>query len=478
MSLILIVDDVSAVCEQYAYDLNRLGDYDVLAATGGKAALRTLETEPVDCVILDLEMPGMDGFEVLETIRARGWDLPVIVYTGTGSFERCVRAVKLGAFGFVDKAEPMEKVAREIENALEQSRLNREVSALRKRLGEDSSILGESAAVRRLHQAIAKLAPIPATVLILGESGTGKELVARELHRQGTRPRGPFTALNCAAIPENLVESELFGHEAGAFTGADRVRKGAFEMASGGTLFLDEIGDLPLPAQAKFLRVLEDGQVTRVGGTRTIASDARVVAATHRDLEQEIVADRFREDLLYRINAHVIAVPPLRERLDDVSLLAAYFLERTCEKFGARPKTLSAAAAKRLARHSWRRNNVRELRNIVERMVIAAEGDEIGVDHVPAGIGDGTDAGPASGGAASGEGAARSAPAAGAPAVGDSGSEASKTFKARKADAERAILLEALERNRWHISNTAAELGLADHSSLLKVMRRHGLKRG
>ncbi len=450
MSVVLVVDDVPALCEQYAYDLKRIGGYGTLTATSGRQALDMLESEAVDCMVLDLEMPGMDGFEVLTRLAEERRTLPVIVYTSTGDFDRCVRAVKLGAHGFIDKSEPVERVAHEIANALERSRLRGEVSELRRRLGSESPLLGESPAMETLRTRIGKLAPIPSPVLILGESGTGKELVARALHT-GSGRKGSFLAINCAALPENLVESELFGHEKGAFTGAERLRRGAFESAAGGTLFLDEIGELPQAMQAKMLRVLEESVVTRVGGTRTVAVTARVVAATNRNLDHEVTEGRFREDLLYRLNVHTVAVPPLRERLGDVPLLAARFVESVCANLGVRAKNLDPDATRVLKAYDWKRNNVRELRNIVERMVIAADGETIEAEHVPDEVLEG---GPR--------------PQGGGPAV---------TLKDRKLEAERGILVEALERNDWHITNTAKELGLADHASLLKIMRRHDLKR-
>jgi two-component system nitrogen regulation response regulator NtrX len=290
-------------------------------------------------------------------------------------------------------------------------------------------------------------------VLILGESGSGKELVAREIHERSGRAKGPFIAINCAAMPESLVESELFGHEAGAFTGAQRVRKGAFEAASGGTLLLDELGELPLNVQSKLLRVLEENKVTRVGGTRTIAVDTRVIAATNRDLEAEVAGGRFRPDLFFRINVHPIAVPPLRERLSDVPLLVEHFLTVIGQRFGIRRKGITPEALNALAAYTWRRNNVRELRNIVERMIIASDGPMIDIDDIPGGIRGGK-------------------PQDGVLAMGSE-----KTMRKLKSDAEREILLAALERNGWQITKTAAELGLADHSSLLKAMRRHGIKR-
>ena len=449
MTLVLVVDDVRAMSEQYAYDLKRLGGYDVILADSGQEALEMVGSDAPDCVILDLEMPGMDGFDVLRSLDRRGAETPVIVYTGTGNFDRCIQAVRLGAAGFVDKSEPMERIVREIETVLERRRLQVEVRALRRRLDAESSLIGDSAPMRKLHETVARLAPIPSTVLILGESGSGKELVARDLHRLGPNPKAPFVALNCAALPENLVESELFGHERGAFTGASATRRGAFEAAERGTLFLDEIGELPLPAQAKLLRVLEEHTVTRLGGTRPLRVEARFVAATNRDLEAEVAAGRFREDLLYRLNAHVIRVPPLRERLSDVPAVADAVLTGVCERFGVRKKRIAADVLDALMSYDWARNNVRELRNAIERMVIAADGEVIGPEHVPAEV---LEARPS-----------------GVPGDG--------SFQALRAEAERRIVVAALERNAWHITRTAQDLGLADHASLLKIMRRLGVER-
>jgi DNA-binding NtrC family response regulator len=451
MSRILIVEDVAAMREQYAYDLRRLGDHTTLEAASVAEAIDVLASHPVDCVILDLEMPGADGFQLLRSLQERGPEVPVIVYTGTGSYERCVRAVKLGAYGFLDKAEPMERVLQEVASALERHSLRREVATLRRRLDTESALIGESPPMAALRETIARLAPIPSPVLIVGESGTGKELVARDLHAQGGRADGSFHAVNCAALPEGLVESELFGHERGAFTGADRTRPGAFERASGGTLLLDEIGEMPPAAQAKLLRVLEEERTTRVGGGRPIPVDARVLAATNRDLDHEVAEGRFREDLLFRLNVHVVLVPPLRDRLDDLPALIAHFLGSIAARFGERPRAMSREAITRLAANEWRRNNVRELRNVVERMVIATRDETIGEDAVPA------------------EYAGRSAGRGGLPTRG--------SLKERKAAAERRIVREALDRNDWHVTRTAEELGLADHASLSKIMKRLGLRR-
>ena len=449
MTLVLVVDDVATLADQYAYDLRRLGGYEVMTAGDGKQALDLLRTSDVDCLILDLEMPGMDGFEVLRALEKQGSEVPVIVYTGTGNYDRCIQAIRLGAYSFIDKAEPMERVVHEVETVLERKRLRNEVAALQRQLGAGSSLVGNSAALRQLRESIQRVARVPSPVLILGESGTGKELVARDLHRWGPESRAPFVAVNSAALPENLVESELFGHERGAFTGATGTRKGAFEAAGRGTLFLDEIGELPLAAQAKLLRVLEEREVTRLGGNRTVTVEARVIAATNRDLEAEVAAGRFRQDLFYRLNVHVLRVPPLRDRLSDISELASRFIEVLCDRFGMRPKRLSGDALEILMGYDWSRNNVRELRNVIERMIIAADGEVLRPDHIPVEIAEQSRVLPGP-----------------------------RTFQALRAEAERQIVTAALERNGWHVSRTADELGLADHASLLKIMRRLNLKRG
>ena len=451
MTLVLVVDDIVPMAEQYAYDLKRVGGYDTITAGDGRAALELLGREPVDCMILDLEMPTMDGFDVLRELQARAVRIPVIVYTGTGSYERCVQAVQLGAESFIDKAEPVERVVQAVAHALERHRLEREVATLRRDLGQASPLIGESGPMRALKEGIARIAPVPSSVLIVGESGSGKELVARELHRLGPGERQPFVAINSAALPENLVESELFGHERGAFTGASVTRKGAFETASGGTLFLDEVAELPPGTQAKLLRVLEQREITRVGGSRPIAVNARVIAATNRDLDRDVSERRFREDLFYRLSVHVLVVPPLRDRASDVPAIVAHLLAHTCRRYGVRTKELTGDALEALMAHDWRRNNVRELRNVVERLVIAAPGGTIGPEHLPADL-----------------------RIAGSDAPRDRG----RTFQEQKEEAERRIVIAALERNGWHVTRAAEDLGLADHASLLKIMRRHGIRRG
>ena len=450
---VLVVDDVPAMAEQYAYDLRRVGKYGAIIAGGGDEALDLLGREPIDCVVLDLEMPGTDGFEVLRRLRQRGIDVPVIVYTGTGSYDRCVQAVRLGAYGFIDKAEPVERLVQEIQNAVSRGRLVTELRTLRSRFDGDTPLIGDSAAMRTLRDAITRVAPIPSSVLIIGESGTGKELVARELHRLGPGEKNPLVAVNSAALPEQLVESELFGHERGAFTGADRLRRGAFENAGTGTLFLDEVGELPLPSQAKLLRVLEERKVMRVGGDRAIAIAARVIAATNRELEREVEAGRFRQDLFYRLNVHTLRVPPLRDRLSDIPAIVEHLLQGIASHLRMRPKTIAPDAVALLTTYDWRKNNVRELRNVLERMMIASDGAVITAAEVPPEI--------------RGEERDDTADPSAAPG----------TLKAMKAQAERQIVVAALEKHGWHVTKTAEALGLADHSSLLKIMRRHGLSR-
>jgi two-component system nitrogen regulation response regulator NtrX len=352
-------------------------------------------------------------------------------------------------------------VVREVENAIERERLASEVRILRKRLDPDSALIGSSPAMQKLRQEIARVAPIPSPVLIFGESGSGKELVARELHRLGQHPDGSFIAVNSAALPEHLVESELFGHERGAFTGAASMRKGAFEAASGGTLFLDEIGELPLPVQAKLLRVLEERLVTRLGGNRTVPVDARVVAATNRELEAEVDGGRFRRDLFYRLNVHAVRVPPLRERLSDVREVAEHLVRTTCERFGMRRKALAPDALECLMGYEWCKNNVRELRNVLERMIIASDGNVMGIEAVPEDL--------------------RVVPTASERSLLSTpeggGGAGTQRFQELRAEAERQIVLRALERHDWHITNTAKDLGLADHASLSKIMRRLGISR-
>ena len=458
--LVLIVDDVRPLAEQYAYDLRRLGGFRTRVVASGAEGLDTLSREVVDCVILDLEMPGLDGFDVLRAMDHREIDVPVIVYTGTGSYDRCVEAVRLGAFSFIDKAEPMERVVHEVRLALRQTDLRERLDLMEHRTVQPSPLIGESEAMAGLRAMIGRLAGIPSPVLILGESGTGKELVARELHRQSPRRDEAFVAVNCGGMPEGLVDSDLFGHDRGAFTGAVKARRGAFERASAGTLFLDEIGELPGAVQVRLLRVLEGGEITRLGAEDPISVGSRVVAATHRDLDAETDKGTFRQDLLFRLNVHVIRVPPLRARGDDITRLVEHFAATLPSRLGRSPRPVSETAQAVLRARRWERNNVRELRNTVERMIIASDGPVLDVGHLPPDLGrHGDRAGPA-----------------GDPALSPDGG-LSGTFREQKQAAERAIVRRALDAHEWKIVRTAAALGLSDHSSLLKIMNRLGIRR-
>ncbi len=459
-AMVLIIDDVRPLAEQYAYDIRRLGGFRTRVAPGGAEGLEILGREVIDCVILDLEMPGLDGFDVLRAMEHRSIDVPVIVYTGTGSFDRCVEAVRLGAFSFIDKAEAMERVVQEVRLALRQTDLRQRLGELEGEAAESSPLLGESAAMVELRTAIDRVADIPSPVLILGESGTGKELVARELHRRSRRQGEAFVAVNCGGIAEGLVDSDLFGHDRGAFTGALKARRGAFERATSGTLFLDEIGELPGGVQARLLRVLEGGEMIRLGAEEPITVGARVVAATHRDLDAAAEAGEFRDDLLHRLNIHVIRVPPLRDRPGDIPLLAAHFASTLAPHLGRSPRPLTEAALAALRTRTWERNNVRELRNTIERMIIASDGSALDLPHLPPDL-----AGP-------GAGAAPTAPAARTPAEAPAAS-----YREQKRAAEHEIIVAALEANGWVISRTARSLGLSDHSSLIKIMKRLGVRR-
>ena len=453
MSTILLVDDVQTVREQFAYDLKRKSDFEIVTAENGKSALRVLQERDVDVIILDLEMPVMDGLEMLEALAEQGpKDIPVIVYTARGDFQRCVKAVQLGAYNFFDKQEvTFDQLIRAIENALQQRALQQENRMLRRAARQDSPIIGVSAAIQTLREQIQSLATVPSNVLIAGESGTGKELVAREIHAQSKRANKSFVAVNCAAIPENLVESELFGYEKGAFSGAVKTTKGKFEAANGGTLFLDEIADMPVSVQAKLLRVLQEGELTRLGGGGSvIAIDVRVLAASHSDLEAAVSDGSFRQDLYFRVCTHLIRVPPLRDRLKDIAPLTLFFVERICERFGIAAKTVMSDTISCLQGYDWHRNNVRELENIVERMIIQCRGEELLPEHVPMEIRDQSHSQLPLGG---------------------------KTLQQLKEEAERRILLQALESQNWHITNTAKSLGIANHSNLLKIMRRLGITR-
>ncbi|MCA9603276.1 MAG: sigma-54-dependent Fis family transcriptional regulator, partial [Myxococcales bacterium] len=366
---ILIVDDDPGV-------LNALGrmlqsEYDVRKAASGEEALRLLDAEEPDLLVTDVQLGDANGLEILEKMRTAGRNVPTIVMSGDSTVEQAVKAVKLGAYDFIEKPIRVERLKMTVENCLRFSQLHAVAAELQEELGLETELVGESPAMRELKALIAKVAPTEGRVLILGENGTGKELVAAAIHAGSPRRDRPFVKLNCSAIPAELVESEVFGHEKGAFTGAVGTRKGRFELADGGTLFLDEIGDMPERMQVKLLRVLQEGTFERVGGTRTMKVDVRIIAATNRDLSGMVAEGKFREDLYYRVNVMPLRVPPLRERPGDVPLLAAFFVQRFCRDYNRPRLLIEPSCADILAAQPWP-GNVRELRNIIERLVIRA----------------------------------------------------------------------------------------------------------
>ncbi len=375
---ILLVDDEAAIRRSLTGILSDEG-YEVGLATNGEEALSLISDDAPDLVLLDIWLPGMDGLAVLEKIKAYNPLLPVIMISGHGNVENAVKATRLGAFDFIEKPLDMDKTLLTLRNALKMLRLTEENRLLR---GDTPTIIGQSQAVTVLREAIATVAPTPSWVLITGENGTGKELVAKAIHRLSTRAAGPLVEVNCAAIPEDLIESELFGHEKGAFTGANSRRQGRFDLAHGGTLFLDEIADMSLKTQAKILRILQEQRFERVGGHNTISVDVRILAATNKDLAQEMAAGRFRDDLYYRLNVVPIHVPPLRERREDIPLLINEFLREHTLRLGQPHKVMSQATMQILMEYAWP-GNVRELKNLVERLVIMTPGQLIDVPNLP-----------------------------------------------------------------------------------------------
>jgi two-component system nitrogen regulation response regulator NtrX len=372
---ILIVDDEPGVRSSLTGVLRDEG-YAVEAVSSGEQCLDRVTRAPVDLIVLDVWLPGIDGLATLERLRERNVDAQVVLISGHGNIESAVRAIKMGAFDFVEKPLSLEKTVLVVRNALRQRRLEAENRALRARVDRAQTMVGESYAMRQLREQVAMAAPTNGRVLIYGENGTGKELVARTIHALSRRRAAPFVEVNCAAIPEELIESELFGHVRGAFTGAVADRRGKFEMADGGTLFLDEIGDMSLKTQAKVLRVLQEQTMEAVGGTSRIKVDARVVAATNKELQSEIRGGHFREDLYFRLNVIPIFVPALRERPEDIPLLANHFMAEFAREYGKRPKGFDSGATSVMGQYLWP-GNVRELRNVTERLMIMVPGDTI-----------------------------------------------------------------------------------------------------
>ncbi len=444
---VLIVDDEEGILRAVAEILSDEG-LGAETADDGDRALAVVDDERPDLVLLDVAMPGRDGLSVLEELKRRRPELPVIMMSGHGTIDTAVRATKLGAYDFLEKPLSYDNLLLCVRRGLESARLERENRLLREQVMGDSEIIGSSAAIVKLKHEIAVAAPTDGWVLITGDNGTGKELVARQTHLQSRRRDRPFVAVNCAAIPEELIESELFGHEKGAFTGAIQTKRGRFEVADGGTIFLDEIGDMSMMTQAKILRILQEQHFERVGGTETIRVDVRVIAATNKDLDQAVAAGVFREDLYYRLNVIPFHVPALRERREDIPELVGRFAARFAAEAGKPRPELSAEALTRLAAYPWP-GNVRELQNIVERMVLMTPGPAIGVADLPPQI------------AAPDRGAGRVAP------VG--------TLADARASFEREFLRGRLRQNDWNISRTAEAVGMA-RESLSRKLRSLGVE--
>jgi DNA-binding NtrC family response regulator len=381
---VLIVDDEADSRDALA-ELTQRWSYDVQTASDGTEALRrAIEWHP-DVILTDLVMPGMDGLWLLRALRTELPDCPVVLLTGRGTIQNAVQAIKEGAYDFIEKPLEVPRLRIVLERALEKKETMREVQLLRRRLAAlapGTDMIGAGPAMQRVAELVQKVAPSNASVVITGESGTGKEVVARAIHNLSPRKDKPFVALNCSAIPATLIESELFGYERGAFTGAEQRRLGNFELAHNGTLFLDEVGELPLEIQAKFLRVLEERKIRRLGGRGEVEVDVRVLCATNRDLKEEIRRGRFREDLYFRLHVFTIALPTLKERREDIPVLVNHFIEKYNAETGKRVQGVSAGALEVLRGYAWP-GNIRELRNTVERAMILAEGDVIGEEHLP-----------------------------------------------------------------------------------------------
>jgi len=465
---ILVIDDDAGIRESLRMTLEYDG-YEVTGAATGQEGLNLVEREAPDLVLLDVKMPGMDGLDVLTRLHSMHEALPVVMISAHGTGTTGADAMKKGAVDFVDKPLSTERVLVTIRNALEQARLRDENRTLKRAVEVRHQMIGDSGSLKQVMAAIGRAAPTNATVLITGESGVGKELVARTIHRNSLRARERFVQVNCAAIPEELIESELFGHEKGSFTGATEKQIGKFEQADRGTIFLDEIGDMSPKTQAKVLRVLQEGEVERIGSARTIKVDVRVIAATNKNLEEEIEQGRFREDLYFRLAVIPIYVPPLRERPEDIPQLVKHFMDHISRESNARPKKIAAAALDALQRYRWK-GNIRELRNTVERLIIMTGGDVIDVADLPDPVkspGNASSAGAVAGGPASP--ASASPEGSGAAAAGETKAGTLREFKD---NAERAFLVGKLRENGWNISRTAEAID-TPRSNLYKKLEQY-----
>ncbi len=449
---ILVVDDEPNIVRTVSDILEDEG-FEVMAASDGESALKMVEDELPDLALLDIALPGIDGLELLKQLKELVPALPVVMISAYGNVENAVKATRLGAYDFIEKPPHADKILLTVRNALELARLAEENLRLRQRAVPQVEIIGKSPVIQTLREQVRIVAPTKAWVLITGENGTGKELVAREIHRQSKRVGKPFIEVNCAAIPEELIESELFGHEKGAFTGASSKRRGKFDLAHEGTLFLDEIGDMSLKTQAKVLRILQEQRFERVGGGRPIQVDVRVIAATNKNLEEEIARGTFRDDLYYRINVIPIQVPPLRERREDIPLLIEYFLKELSAEADGVQKIMTPAVVEILMVQHWP-GNVRELRNFVQRLTILSPGRVIDVEHLPPDL-----------------------------RQGQPGADSDWEFfqmpslKEARAKFEREFIRRKLADHHGSVSLTAESIGL-ERSHLYKKMKAYGLDQG
>jgi len=446
---ILVVDDEENIRKSLKMILEYEGWQFLEAATGEEALDIVQETVGLDLVLLDIKLPGMDGIDVLAEMKKRPYSPEVIMISGHGTITTAVEATKLGAFDFLEKPLQRERVLLSIRNALNQNKLLRECLDLRKRAEKRYELIGEHPSMKKLWKEILKTSPTNTTVLIHGESGTGKELIARAIHNHSFRAKEKFVQVNCAAIPEELIESELFGHEKGAFTGATERKSGKFELADGGTIFLDEVGDMSLKTQSKVLRVLEEGEVQKVGSSKINKVDVRIIAATNKDLKKEIKEGNFREDLYFRLNVVPLYSPPLREKTEDIPLLIDYFSKLYTEENNFKPKKFSEEAIEAMMKYPWK-GNVRELKNIVERLIVMGEQETIVRKDLPEQI-------------------------RGETQVYFPDSQKIKGLKEFRDLAEKDFILSKLEENNWNISQTAREID-TPRSNLYKKLEQYGIK--
>lgn len=447
---ILIIDDEKEICESIKLILE-FENYNVEYSNSGIEGLEKIKSNDFDAVLLDVQIPDKNGFEILSTIIELNINVNIIIITAFSNIDNAIKATKLGAFDFIEKPIDREKLLISIRNAVNQTKLTKENEAIKKSIISEGKIIGSSKQIKNILETISKVAESDARILISGENGTGKELVARALHNQSNRKNFPFIEVNCAAIPNELIESEMFGHEKGSFTGAFQQRIGKFELANNGTLFLDEIGDMSLQAQAKVLRAIEDGKIERIGGTKKIEVDVRIISATNKNLSDEINNGNFREDLFHRLNVIPISIPPLRERVDDIPLLIDYFSAQISEKNKKHQPKFFDDAISLLKQLNWK-GNIRELRNVIERIIIMINKKDISKKDIEILI----------------------------PFEKKSMNDiidSSNSFQEFKDKAEKAFILKQLEINNWNISRTAELLDI-QRSHLYNKMRKFGIEKG